>query len=71
MNEETLFSILISIEAALNSRPITQGETGDVSNTFFVGKRLNAVPRGLEPRARKDVKIIQSSTEADGRVLEE
>jgi hypothetical protein len=58
VDEEGLNTILVSIEASLNSRPITQDEaTADVLTPahFLVGERLTALPTGPEPAARRDL----------------
>jgi hypothetical protein len=50
--EEGLRTFLISIEAALNSRPLTQDEDNDDVLTpahFLVEERLTALPTGPEP----------------------
>lgn len=52
IDEEGLRTVLISIEAALNSRPLTQNEDdGDVLTPahFLVGDRLTTLPTGPEP----------------------
>ena len=47
LDEEGLSTILASIEAALNSRPITEDlDTGEIltPSHFLIGKRLIAIP---------------------------
>ncbi|XP_049813599.1 uncharacterized protein LOC126260317 [Schistocerca nitens] len=58
LDEEGLITILVSIEAALNSRPITQGGEESEPLTpahFLVGDRLTTLPTGPESPARKDL----------------
>jgi hypothetical protein len=50
--EEALNTVLVTIEAAINSRPIVQDEDGSGALTpahFLVGERLTAIPTGPEP----------------------
>jgi len=50
--EEGLNTILVAIEAAVNSRPIVQAEDKAVALTpayFLIGERLTAIPPGPEP----------------------
>ncbi|XP_049799744.1 uncharacterized protein LOC126235052 [Schistocerca nitens] len=57
VDEESLNATLISIEAAINSRPITQGES-DTALTpahFLNGGKLVTIPCGPEPATRKDL----------------
>ena len=58
VDEEGLNTILVSIEAALNYRPISQDEAiHDVLTParFLVGECLTALPTGPEPAARRDL----------------
>jgi hypothetical protein len=54
LNEEQLNTILISIEAAVNSRPIRQGEESAALTPahFLIGEGLATIPTGSEPAAR-------------------
>ena len=52
VSEEGLNTVLVTIEAAINSRPIVQGEDGSGALTpahFLVWKRLTVIPTGAEP----------------------
>jgi hypothetical protein len=52
VSEEGLNTVLVTIEAAINSRPIVQAEDGSGALTpahFLVGERLTAIPTGPEP----------------------
>ena len=57
LTEEQLNTTLISIEAAVNSRPITY--SGDLDTLtpahFSIGGGLVTIPTGLEPETRKDL----------------
>ncbi|XP_049816373.1 uncharacterized protein LOC126263326 [Schistocerca nitens] len=58
LDEEGLNTILVSIEAALNSRPITQGREESEPLTpahFLVGDRLTTLPTDPESPVRKDL----------------
>ena len=57
LTEEQLNTTLISIEPAVNSRPITQGEdsAGLTPAHFLIGEGLTTLPTGSEPTARKDL----------------
>ena len=54
LTEEQLNTTLISIEAAVNSRPITQGEDSAALTPvhFLIGEGLTTIPIGPEPTAR-------------------
>lgn len=58
IDQEGLITILVSIEAALNSRPISQcDESPDALSPahFLVGQRLTTLPTGSEPVASRDL----------------
>lgn len=56
LDEEALQTVLVNIEAALNSRPITQHEESALTPAhFLVGDRLTTLPSGLEPRRTTDL----------------
>jgi hypothetical protein len=48
--DEELATTLVNIEAALNSRPITQDEDALTPAHFLCGKKLTALPSGTEPQ---------------------
>ena len=52
---------LVNIEAALNSRPITQDDENELTPAHFLcGERLTALPSGIEPQVeRKLTKAYQ------------
>jgi hypothetical protein len=54
LTEEQLNTTLISIEAAVNSRPITQGEDSAALTPphFLIVEELTAIPTGSEPAGR-------------------
>ncbi|XP_049769730.1 uncharacterized protein LOC126108506 [Schistocerca cancellata] len=53
LTEEQLNTTLISIEAAVNSRPITPGDDCDAltPSHFLTGEKLTTIPTGPEPSA--------------------
>jgi len=53
LTEEQLNTTLVSIEAAVNSRPTTQGEDSAALTPahFLTGEGLTTIPTGLEPTA--------------------
>jgi hypothetical protein len=55
--EEQLNTTLISIEAAVNSRPITQGEDSIALTPgyFLIGEGLGTMPTGPEPTMRQNL----------------
>ena len=57
LTEERLNTTLISIEAAVNSRPITQGEDSAALTPvhFLIGEGLATIPTGSVPSARQNV----------------
>jgi hypothetical protein len=57
LTEEHLNTTLISIEAAVNSRPITQGEDSATLTPahFLIGEGLATIPTGSEPTARQNL----------------
>jgi hypothetical protein len=57
LTEEQLNTTLISIEAAVNSRPITQcGDSEALTPAhFWIGGGLVTIPTGPEPETRKDL----------------
>jgi hypothetical protein len=54
LTEEQLNTTLISVEAAVNSRPIMQGEDSSAMTPahFLIGEGLATIPTGSEPAAR-------------------
>jgi hypothetical protein len=67
LTEEQLITILVSIEAAVNSRPITQGEDSAALTPayFLIGEGLTTIPTGAEPIAKpnlaKELRIKKNS----------
>ncbi|GFQ73352.1 integrase catalytic domain-containing protein [Trichonephila clavata] len=66
LDEESLSTVLIGIEAALNSRPLVYEEESDDNSAaltpahFLTGRKLTAIPSGLEnPRLNKIYKQQQ------------
>ena len=57
LTEEQMNTTLISIEAAVNSRPITQGEDSAALTParFLIGEGLTTIPTGPEPTARQSL----------------
>ena len=56
MDEEGLQTVLVNIEAALNSRPITQNDDEALTPAhFLVGGRLTTLPTGPEPQKTTDL----------------
>jgi hypothetical protein len=57
LTNEQLNTTLISIEAAVNSRPITQSGDSEVlpPGHFLIGGDLTTIPTGPEPETRKDL----------------
>jgi hypothetical protein len=57
LTEEQLNTTLISIEAAVNSRPITQGEDSAALTPvqFLIGEGLVTIPTGTEPTVRQNL----------------
>ena len=57
LTEEQLNTTLVSIEAAVNSRPITQDGDSDALTPahFLIGEGLVTIPTGPEPEIRKDL----------------
>jgi hypothetical protein len=57
LTEEHLNTTLISIEFAVNSRPITQGEDSAALTPahFLIGEGLVTIPTGIEPTARQNL----------------
>jgi hypothetical protein len=57
LTEEQLNTTLISIEASVTSRPITQGEGSAalISAHFLIGEGLVTIPKGIEPTARQNL----------------
>jgi hypothetical protein len=55
--EEQLNTTLINIEAAVNSRPTTQGENSAALTPahFLIGEGLTIIPTGPEPTARQSL----------------
>jgi hypothetical protein len=65
---DELNTTLISIEAAVNSRPITQSGDSDVLTPghFLIGGSLITISTGSEPETRKDL-AKESRVSAAGR----
>jgi hypothetical protein len=57
LTEEQLNTTLFSTEAAVNSRPITQGEDSAALTPahFLIGEGLATIPTGPEPTARQNL----------------
>jgi hypothetical protein len=56
LTEEQLNTTLVSIEAAVNSRPITQGEdSAALTPAHFLIGRLVTIPKGTEPTPRQNL----------------
>jgi len=57
LTEKQLNTTLISIEAAVNSRPITQGEdsTALTPGHFLIAEGLATIPTGPEPTMRQNL----------------
>ena len=57
LTEEQLNTTLISIEAAVNFRPITQGENSTALTPahFLIGEGLLTMPTGLKPKVRQNL----------------
>lgn len=57
LTEEQLNTTLVSIEAAINSRPITQGEDSVALTPahFLTGEKLTTIPSGPEPTQPHDL----------------
>jgi len=57
LTEERLNTTLISIEAAVNSRPITQGEDSAALTPahFLIGEGLVTIPTGTQPTLRQNL----------------
>jgi hypothetical protein len=57
LTEDQLNITLVSIEAAVNSRPITQGEDSSALTPahFIIGEGLTTIPTGAEPTARQNL----------------
>jgi hypothetical protein len=57
LTEEQLNTILVSIEAAVNSRPITQGQDSAALTPahFLIGVGLTTIPTGAEPIAKPNL----------------
>jgi len=53
---EDLATTLVNIEAALNSRPITQDTPDALTPAHFLcGERLTALPSGTDPQMEKNL----------------
>ena len=57
LTEEQLNTTLISIEAAVNSRPITYSGDSDALTPahFLIREGLLTIPKGPKPETRKDL----------------
>ena len=72
LTEKQLNTTLISIEAAVNSRPITQGEDSVAltPTQFLIGEGLVTIPTGTEPTARqnltKELRLKQKLSDDSG-----
>ncbi|XP_023705567.1 uncharacterized protein LOC111863452 [Cryptotermes secundus] len=57
INEEALGTLLMEVEATINSRPIVQDDSDVLAPTHFLnGERLTALPTGLEPTTRDNLR---------------
>ena len=58
VNEGTLNTVLVSIEATINSRPLLQtvDSTTLTPAHFLHGQKLTTIPIGLEPLPSRDLK---------------
>ena len=57
LTEEQLNTTLISIEATVNSRPITQGDDSGALTPahFLIGEGLATIPTGSEPTTKQNL----------------
>jgi hypothetical protein len=57
LTKEQLNTTLVNTEAAVNSRPITQGEDSAALTPahFLIGEGLATIPTGHEPIARQNL----------------
>jgi len=56
LTEELLNTTLISIEAAVSSRPITLGDSAALTPAhFLIGEGLTTIPTGPEPKVRQSL----------------
>jgi hypothetical protein len=57
INEEALGTLLVALEAAINSRPIVQDDSEVLTPSHFLnGERLTALPTGPEPTIRDNLR---------------
>jgi hypothetical protein len=57
INEETLGTILMEVEAAINSRPIVQDDSEVLTPSYFLnGELLTALPTGTEPTIQDNLR---------------
>lgn len=57
VDEESLRTLLVEIEATLNSRPIVQNDSEILTPSHLLnGERLNTLPSGPEPNVHKDLR---------------
>ena len=57
INEEALGTLLVEVEAAINSRPIVQDDSDVLTPSHFLnGDRLTALPTGPEPTIRDNLR---------------
>ena len=57
VEEKVLETILVEIEAAINSRPILQDGANVLTPSHFLnGERLTTLPAGPEPTVRTDLR---------------
>jgi hypothetical protein len=62
--DEELSTTLVNIEAALNSRPVTQNtEDALTPAQFLCGERLTALPSGKEPQMERNLSKAQQMTQ--------
>jgi hypothetical protein len=65
INEEALGTLLLGVETAINSRPIVQHDSEELTPSHFLnGERLTALPTGSEP-------IIRDNLTKDARLREQ
>jgi len=63
-SNEEMATTLVNIEAALNSRPITQDDENALTPAHFLcGERLTALPSGIEPRVERNLTKAHQRTQ--------
>ena len=62
--DEELATIIVNIEAALNSRPITQDTEDALTPVHFLcGEKLTAIPSGTEPKMERNLTKAHQRTQ--------